>query len=86
MPFNRQTSSVSSIGLPVDVTGTHTLRITDSVGRTVRTFEYVAVSTGFFSILWDGRNENGTIVAPGAYILTVSSPQGSDRSLSIIVM
>jgi acyl-CoA thioesterase-1 len=86
MPFNRQTTSVSSIGIPASIAGTYTIRLIDSLGRIVRTFEYIADSAGYFSILWDGRNENGTIVAPGAYILTVSTPQGSDRSLSIIVM
>ncbi|MBR9975929.1 MAG: hypothetical protein KFF77_10145 [Bacteroidetes bacterium] len=86
LPYNRQVYSVSSISFPVIRAGTHVLRIFDTTGRLVRTFEYAVNTTGAFSVLWNGSDENGTNVAPGAYILTVSAPQGSTRPFPIIVL
>lgn len=85
LPFNRLSSSVSSIGFPASDAGRHFLRINDLAGRTLRTFEHHAMAAGNATVLWDGTDDAGTPVGAGAYILTVSAPTRVYPPFSIIV-
>jgi flagellar hook assembly protein FlgD len=44
-----------------------TLQILDVLGRKVRTLVSENLSSGYKSVLWDGRNEDGKEVASGIY-------------------
>ena len=85
MPFQRLRTGVSSIRFTADADGTVVLQIFDAAGRRVRKIVYYAHRAGSHSILWNGRDENGTIVPAGAYTLALQSATRGPRVLSIIV-
>jgi hypothetical protein len=58
------------VTLPVTVPasgGNARLEITNSVGQRVRHLDPGGLAPGVVSVLWDGRNDAGREVAPGAY-------------------
>ncbi|MFZ1729306.1 MAG: VIT domain-containing protein [Bacteroidota bacterium] len=59
--------------------------ITDILGRVVRVLEDAEMSAGRHTALWDGRNDLGTLVAPGMYIIRLQSA-GAVATLKITVV
>jgi len=59
----------SSLTFPTE---TFTLRIMDSQGNTVRTLvDHASRPFGVFTDIWNGRDDSGLIVAPGAYFFVI---------------
>ncbi|MGB7063137.1 MAG: SBBP repeat-containing protein [Candidatus Zixiibacteriota bacterium] len=62
-PFNPTTK----IEFTLAKSGFVTLQIYDTLGRKVRTLVSEEVSSGYKSVVWDGKNEDGRDVASGVY-------------------
>jgi len=71
-PFNQTTK----IEFTLAKSGFVSLKIYDILGREVRTLASERVSSGYKSVLWDGRNDSGYEVASGVYFyrLQVEDP------------
>jgi hypothetical protein len=83
-PFNPTTTIEFSIphsheAVPVSLT------IYNMLGQQVRTLVHRQTGSGFYSIEWDGRNDNGVTVPSGLYIyrLTAGTTQQTKRMLFI---
>ncbi len=68
-PFRAGTSAIIEVGLKAGETGTVT--IYNVHGQTVRSF---AVSEGFHTLNWDGRDANGKACASGIYFYRLTTP------------
>ncbi len=71
-PFNPETWI--TFGIPAtryDETPVN-LVIYDMLGRPVRQLVNNSLAPGFYKVLWDGRNDHGTLVPSGIYILRLS--------------
>jgi len=62
-PFNPSTK----IGFTLAKSGFVTLQVYDVLGREVRTLVSEELSSGYKSVIWDGRNDEGDEVASGVY-------------------
>ena len=62
-PFNPTTKIEFTLGK----SGFVALQIYDVLGRKVRTLVSEEVSSGYKSVIWDGKNEEGEDVASGVY-------------------
>ena len=62
-PFNPSTK----IEFTLAKSGFVTLQIYDTLGRKVRTLVSEELSSGYKSVIWDGKNEDGEAVASGVY-------------------
>jgi hypothetical protein len=62
-PFNPSTK----IEFTLARSGFVTLQIYDTLGRKVRTLVSEELSSGYKSVIWDGKNEDGDEVASGVY-------------------
>ena len=62
-PFNPTTK----IEFTLAKSGFVTLQIYDTLGRKVRTLVSEELSSGYKSVIWDGKNEDGNDVASGVY-------------------
>lgn len=69
-PFRSLTNIV--FGLPVEG-GVVEVNVFDIQGRLVRTIATPRLSGGFHRVTWDGRDEAGRLVSPGAYFYRVTS-------------
>jgi hypothetical protein len=69
-PFKAGTSLVYELPLP----GSYRLVVFDVAGRRVRTLADQFMESGSMSLTWDGRDEAGLEVGPGAYFLRLSGP------------
>lgn len=47
------------------------MRIADANGAIVRTIEMGEQSTGVYTLNWDGKNDSGVALEPGAYTVSV---------------
>jgi flagellar basal-body rod modification protein FlgD len=54
--------------------GFYEVKIYDNMGRLVRVISQGNNAGGFFQ--WDGKNQNGNVMPPGAYVLYVSVRNG----------
>lgn len=68
-PFNPATEIRYDLALSVPVR----LTIFNSLGQEVRTLVNEQQSAGTYSIVWDGRNNSGTLVSSGIYIYKISA-------------
>lgn len=62
-PFNQSTQ----IGFVLKESGLTTLMIYDLLGRKVKTLVEEELSSGYKSVLWDGKNDSGENVGSGVY-------------------
>ena len=62
-PFNL----IPTIEFTLAKSGFVTLQIYDVLGRKVRTLVSEELSSGYKSVLWDGKNDDGDDVASGVY-------------------
>jgi len=67
-PFNPSTTI--SYALPYQ--SSVELIIYDLIGSKVKSFNVSSQSTGYQSLVWDGRNENGNPVTSGVYFYKIS--------------
>jgi hypothetical protein len=63
-PFNPTTT----IGYDVSAPGRVSLRVYDPLGRHVKTLVNEHRTPGTYSVIWDGRNGSGALVASGVYV------------------
>jgi hypothetical protein len=76
-PFNQATKIEFTLPKP----GFVSLNIYDILGRKVRTLVSEHLSSGYKSVLWDGKNDPGNDVASGLYFyrLTAGNSSGAKR-------
>jgi hypothetical protein len=65
--------------------GLSLVRVFDASGRLVRTLQSEHGAPGSYSVGWDGRDEQGSQAASGAYFYQVRYPDGSVSSKSIVL-
>lgn len=70
------TLASAGIGAPVSFSlngsaATVDVNLSDSSGRTVRTVHLPAQAAGLVRMTWDGRNDSGIALPPGAYAISV---------------
>ncbi len=60
-----------------------TVDVHDLSGRRIRRLENTEKSSGKYRVVWDGRNDEGTLVPPGLYLIAVEiqSDEGRQRRL-----
>ena len=73
-PFNAQTHIPFAIAAPAPTR----ITIYDALGRKVREWPEMVYEAGYHSRMWDGRNQDGRIVATGVYIYRVRAAAFSD--------
>jgi hypothetical protein len=64
-PFNPTTTI--KIGVPVDVAGNVTLKVYNVRGQLVKTMFEGNKAPGWYTFVWDGRNNRGETVSTGVY-------------------
>jgi len=75
--FPNPFSSATTIDFSVPAAGHTVLRVYDMTGRLLRSVEQEIQSPGRASVVWDGRDTEGSPVPPGIYLLMVDAPGGS---------
>ena len=60
-----------------------TVTIVDGSGARVRTIELGAQSKGTVPVPWDGRNDNGKLVAPGNYTVQVEATDAAGKPVDV---
>ncbi len=80
-PFNAKTTIHFSLGGPGEVT----LSVFDLLGRRIRVLQSGFLNAGAHSIVWDGANEAGKVVASGIYFYRLESPEGS-RTMRMLLL
>jgi len=68
-PFRPATTVAYHLSRPADVT----LTVYDVAGRVVRTLERGSRAAGLNEVRWDGRNEDGRLVAAGTYFAALEA-------------
>lgn len=75
-PFNAETRLGFSLSRPArDVE----LRVLDILGRSVRTFEFGDLNAGEYTVIWNGKDHNGSDVSSGIYFYKFSSSQSETQ-------
>ncbi len=69
-PFNPTTTIAFEVTQPF--TGAAVLRIYNMMGQLVRELRILVHGTGEYSVVWDGCDTNGNLVASGNYVYTLS--------------
>jgi hypothetical protein len=72
-PFNAGTNIEFSLGSPGEVD----LSVYDLLGRKIANLQSGLLSAGNHSLIWDGTNSDGAVVASGIYFYRLESPEGS---------
>ena len=70
-PFNPTTTL--HLGLPVG--GRVVLTLYNRAGQRVRTLLNATMEAGYYSVLWNGRDEQGGPVSSGVYLYRVQTPK-----------
>ena len=79
--FDGTSAVIGTVGASSDSLG-GVLRIEDEAGQLIRTIELGDLTTGPNDFTWDGTDENGNVVGPGLYQLSVSaSVYGQETAL-----
>jgi flagellar hook assembly protein FlgD len=80
-PFNPSTT----IGYTIPKSGNLTLVVYDVTGREIRTLESGAVTPGYHSVRWDGRDNRGSTVSSGAYFFQLRVSGGFVQTRKMIL-
>lgn len=80
-PFNAQTTIYFTLAAPGEVT----LSVFDLLGRRIRVLQSGSMNVGAHSVVWDGANESGKVVASGIYFYRLESPEGS-RTMRMLLL
>jgi hypothetical protein len=67
-------SSITEIGFSLPLGGAVRVAVYDVTGRAIAQPFAGTLPAGEHRVLWDGRNDTGTVVAPGVYHVRVESP------------
>ncbi len=80
-PFNQTTKIRFTLATP----GFVTLNIYDLLGRKVRTLVSQRLSSGYKSVLWDGKNDCGEDVASGIYFYRIMTGDFSETKKLVLL-
>ena len=72
-PFNAQTTIEFALG----VAGEIDLSVYDLLGRKIVNLKSGMLNAGRHSLIWDGANGGGRVVASGIYFYRLESPEGT---------
>jgi flagellar basal-body rod modification protein FlgD len=75
-------SMTGSVAVTSEV-GNVSIKITDKDGDTVRTIDMGAQSAGTQSFIWDGKNDNGEVVASGTYTFNATTKNDKGDSVAM---
>jgi len=62
------------------------VRISDANGAVVRTIEMGEQKAGVYTLDWDGKNDNGVAMEPGAYTVSVLATDGDSKKVNAEVL
>lgn len=62
------------------------VRISDANGAVVRTIEMGEQKAGVYTLDWDGKNDNGAAMEPGAYTVSVLATDGDSKKVNAEVL
>ncbi|AYD64292.1 flagellar basal body rod modification protein [Achromobacter sp. LC458] len=62
------------------------VRIADANGAVVRTIEMGEQKTGVYTLNWDGKNDGGVALEPGAYTVSVLATDGDGKKVNAEVL
>jgi hypothetical protein len=81
--------TIIAFDLPL-VTGTRRIAVYDALGRRVRTLSGEEPTGGSGSMVWDGRDDDGNVVAMGIYVVLIETHDArsgaSERTLCPVVV
>ena len=80
-PFNPATT----ISYSLPVSGEMSLTVYDYLGRQVRRLKQGMQTRGNYSIIWDGKDQQGNVMASGAYLCVLTHQQGESSNRKIQV-
>jgi aminopeptidase N len=80
-PFNRRTD----ISFQTDVAGPVSLVVYDVTGARVKVLQDGSLPPAFHSYPWDGRNDQGDLVAKGVYYVDLQTQAGRVTTKAVIV-
>jgi flagellar hook assembly protein FlgD len=60
------------------------LTISDPAGRIIRYLDTGMKSQGDYSVVWDGRGEEGYEASPGFYMISIETASGMLQTLRLI--
>jgi hypothetical protein len=80
-PFNPSTT----ITYELPAAGTVALRIHDVTGRLVRTLAHGTANAGTHTLQWDGRDDRGTRVSSGVYLLRLETT-GAAQTRKLVLL
>lgn len=76
--YQAGTSTTTGVQLP-SAADKLTLKIEDSAGNVVRTFNMVNQKAGVIPVTWDGKSDSGAAMASGTYKVVAQATQGSNN-------
>jgi flagellar basal-body rod modification protein FlgD len=62
------------------------IRISDANGAVVRTIETTDQKPGVYTLSWDGKNDNGIVLEPGAYTVSVLATDADGKKVNAEVL
>lgn len=62
------------------------IRISDANGAVVRTIETTDQKPGVYTLSWDGKNDNGVVLEPGAYTVSVLATDADGKKVNAEVL
>ncbi|UCE17421.1 MAG: T9SS type A sorting domain-containing protein [Gemmatimonadota bacterium] len=80
-PFNPETNI--TYGLPED--GTVVMKVYNVLGQEIRTLVNEQQSAGYYTVIWDGTNDNGEMVSTGVYIYSIMAGRYVDTKRMVLV-
>ncbi|WP_447919393.1 flagellar hook capping FlgD N-terminal domain-containing protein [Achromobacter aegrifaciens] len=62
------------------------VRISDANGAVVRTIDTVDQKNGVYTLSWDGKNDSGVVLEPGAYTVSVLATDADGKKVNAEVL
>lgn len=83
-PVSLGGSAVTTIAYAVPRSSNVTLKVYNLLGKEVRTLVNEQRSQGMYTTIWDGRDSNGNMVAPGVYIYKLANGRATQTRRMLI--
>ena len=80
---HQETTDSHELAFELALDADATLTIMDSSGATVRTLHETDLAAGRQSLEWDGRNDQGALLAPGAYTFRASAADDQGQPVQV---
>ncbi len=82
-PFNL--TATIQFGIPYGHGNNVQLEIYDQSGRKVRTLWNKSTAPGYYSVVWDGKNDMGNNVPTGIYFCRIVHPEFTDTKRAVLI-